>query len=362
VLTPGMMGADGISTLTRVVVTSLQNEPPANDPGVLQVISLGPAESVGSLGGLAITSAGGRRSAFIARTLSAAVSGQVRDVVCLHLHLAPAALPLVARGARLTTILCGIESWKRLRPLEAFALRMSTHRIAISEHTVTRFRAANRGLAATSIQVCHPGLLDGPASTLDAEEPLAGEPYALVVGRLAASERYKGHDALLDLWPAVRERAPGALLVIAGDGDDRPRLQAKAAHLGLADHVQFCGRVSEQDLAKLYRGCHLFVMPSQGEGFGFVFLEAMRAGRPCIGGVGSASEIIVDGETGLVVDPSNRSALAEAVVTLFRDPALATRMGTSGRKRFERVFTVDKFRYRFRTLMGLAAESTPCVA
>ena len=91
---------------------------------------------------------------------------------------------------------------------------------------------------------------------------------------------------------ACSSRHPDAVLAIAGDGDDRPRLEARVAALGITRAVRFLGRVDDDRLDELYRECRLFVMPSRDEGFGLVFLEAMRAGKPCIGGRGAASEII----------------------------------------------------------------------
>ena len=105
------------------------------------------------------------------------------------------------------------------------------------------------------------------------------------------TERYKGHDQLLEAMTTL----PDARLVVAGDGDDRRRLEEKAAALGLGDRTFFTGFLSEATLAELYRRCAAFVMPSRGEGFGLVYLEAMRAGKPVLAARGSAAEEIVRG-------------------------------------------------------------------
>jgi phosphatidylinositol alpha-1,6-mannosyltransferase len=102
---------------------------------------------------------------------------------------------------------------------------------------------------------------------------------------MSADERYKGHDQILDAWPVVRSRIPDARLVIVGDGDDAPRLRAKAASLGLAASVLFTGFVTEAQLAALYQKASVFAMPSREEGFGLVYLEAMARGVPCIGSI-----------------------------------------------------------------------------
>jgi phosphatidylinositol alpha-1,6-mannosyltransferase len=171
---------------------------------------------------------------------------------------------------------------------------------------------------------------------------------------MASEERYKGHDLLIDLWSRVSAEVPGARLVIAGDGDDRARLEAKAAPLG--NIVNFLGRVPDETLVTLYRQCVFFVMPSRDEGFGLVFLEAMRAGKACIGAVGAAAEIIEDGVTGLVVDPGDPEEVFKAVVRLFREPDTRECMGQAGASRVAAQFTEAHFRRRFLGLLEGKAE------
>src|SRR5262249_25517888 len=152
---------------------------------------------------------------------------------------------------------------------------------------------------------------------VSAAAPRFGEsPMALIVARMSAAERYKGHDALLELWPKVLERHPGAILAIAGDGDDRQRLEEKAHALNVDGAVTFAGRIGDSALAGLYARCRFFVMPSRDEGFGLVFLEAMRAAKACIAGTGAAAEIIDNGTTGLVIDPDDRGQLLAALMRL----------------------------------------------
>jgi glycosyltransferase involved in cell wall biosynthesis len=164
---------------------------------------------------------------------------------------------------------------------------------------------------------------------------------------MSADERYKGHDELLDMWPSLLARKPDATLVVAGDGTDRPRLESRAASLGISHAVTFAGRVGDRELAALYAQCRFLVMPSRDEGFGLVFLEAMRAGKACIGANGAAEEIIRHGVTGLIVQPETTHDLATAVFTLFDQPAVCGRYGAAGRDRFLSTFTDSCFQARF---------------
>jgi phosphatidylinositol alpha-1,6-mannosyltransferase len=181
---------------------------------------------------------------------------------------------------------------------------------------------------------------------------------ALIVARMSAEERYKGHDTLLDMWPRVVKRHPDAMLVVAGDGDDRARLEARARELGVARAVKFVGAVSDKALTTLYEQCRFFVMPSRDEGFGLVFLEAMRAGKACIGGTGAAGEIIEHGVTGFVVDPARHGDVEVAVQLLYDDPGMCARYGGGGRERFMAMFTDRHFQTRFAEVVTRPAAAT----
>lgn len=249
--------------------------------------------------------------------------------------------------ARYLIPLLGIEVWRPLSLDRRKALANATVKFAISRHTLDRALPFCPDLAGTAVL---PLALEErePAGAVDlAVLKQAGEGFFLIVGRMATTERYKGHDQMLAALP------PGARLVVAGDGDDRPRLSAKAAELGVADRVFFAGFVSEATLAELYRRCAALVMPSRGEGFGLVYLEAMRAGKPCVAARGSAAEeIVLDGETGVLVDPDDREELARALAGLLGVPAGARRMGAAGRERWQREFGADRFRERLTPMLA----------
>ena len=340
-LTPNLLGADGVSALSREIARAL--------PAPAAVLSLhdaaaGAGALPAGLPHIEMHGAGGSRGAFLAAAAGLSLRcSSATAIVCSHLHLAPAAALQAWRGARPTTVLCGIEAWVRLRKPEAWALERGSL-IAISRHTVDRFRHANPAFASTDVTVCHPGLPDlpGPPGL-----PTAPARPALIVARMSADERYKGHDELLDLWPALLARRPDATLVVVGEGNDRPRLESRARSLGVSHAVTFTGRVGQDELAALYAGCGFLVMPSRDEGFGLVFLEAMRAGKACIGARGAAAEIIDHDVTGLIVDPDRRDDLAASVFRLFDEPSTCCRFGAAGRERFLSSFTDACFQSRF---------------
>jgi phosphatidylinositol alpha-1,6-mannosyltransferase len=252
----------------------------------------------------------------------------------------------------------GIEVWRPLEWDRRRALSRATVKFAISRHTLERALPFCPGLAGTAVLPL--ALEDRPAEgTVDASlTGRIGRGFLLIVGRMEASERYKGHDQLLEALPRVLALCPNVRLVVVGDGDDRRRLEEKAAYLGVGSAVVFAGFTSEATLAELYRRCAAFVMPSRGEGFGLVYLEAMRAARPVLAAQGTAAEeIVVHGQTGLLVDPDDRETLSKALARLLRDVGAARRMGWAGRERWEREFGLDRFRERLEPLLARLVEA-----
>ena len=123
----------------------------------------------------------------------------------------------------------------------------------------------------------------------------------------------KGVDHTLRAFARLAAAHPTAIHRIVGKGDDQPRLRELAASLGIADRVVFEQDLTDEELADRYRRCAVFVLPSGQEGFGIVFLEAMRFSKPCIGGdAGGTPDVIEDGETGLLVPYGDLEALTRS--------------------------------------------------
>ncbi len=267
-------------------------------------------------------------------------------------------LPAPLRGPYLLP-LYGIEVWRPLGWQRRRALAHASIRLAISRYTVERARPFIPDLGKVYIL---PLALEerAPEGAVDLDlVSHLGTGFLLIVGRMASGERYKGHDQILETLP----RLPGARLVVAGDGDDRPRLAARAADLGLQSRVTFTGFVSEATLAELYRRSAIFVMPSLGEGFGLVYLEAMRAGKPCVAARGSAAdEVVADGETGFLVDRDDPEELASALGRLLAGPDLARRMGEAGRRLWRERFSLKQFQKGLRPLLDDLSSSSPSPA
>jgi phosphatidylinositol alpha-1,6-mannosyltransferase len=172
--------------------------------------------------------------------------------------------------------------------------------------------------------------------------PSGGTKLLLTVARLVPR---KGHDVVLRALPHVLSEVPEARYVIVGDGPDRVRLESIVQELGLGAAVRFEGQVD--DVVPWYQACDVFVMMSRDaegevEGFGIAFTEASACGKPVVGGrVGGTPEAVIDGVTGILVDPVDHRAVAKAIVHLLTHPEAAAQMGRAGRARAERELSLS---------------------
>lgn len=338
-VTPGLAGTDGISTLSRQYAQVLATL--AGGRGALcEVWSLADAvRPAGLEPSIRFSGAAGSRLRFLALGLSAWGTGRTTMAVVLHAHLLPVTIPLNVRGARVVAVLVGVEVWGVISRLVGLSLRRAWRVLAISRTTRDRFRAAHPDLSAIDVRVCEPAAPDPAPGPPSVPGPDGGPPMALIVGRMASAERYKGHDALIEVWPEVMAQVPDATLRVVGAGDDVERLRQKAGLL-TGSGVVFAGVLPPSQLAAAYRDAAFFAMPSSGEGFGLVYLEAMQAGKACLAAPGAAEEIIQDGVSGVIVDPADRQALVAALVRLFRDADWRDELGRAGRRAVQDRFTL----------------------
>ena len=230
-------------------------------------------------------------------------------VICGHVNLMPIAF------AHPVLFTYGIEAWKPKR----FVHRARAV-VSISEITRDRFLAWSGYRGPTHI-VPNAIHLDEYAAGAAAPHHLveryglAGKRVLLTVGRLDAAERYKGFDEVIDVLPDL---PPDVVYLIAGGGNDYLRLRDFAAARGVGDRVVFTGLFPDSDKRSIFQLADIYVMPSRGEGFGFVFLEALASGVPAIGSKHDGGrEALRNGELGLLVDPSNRDEIRAAILELL---------------------------------------------
>jgi phosphatidyl-myo-inositol dimannoside synthase len=252
--------------------------------------------------------------------------GPVDLVICGHLYLLPAAWLLARlRGARFALIIHGLEAWARSRkPLVNFLARFVDAFISVSRLSAERFSHWSKVPMARAFILPNCVDLDRfqpePRDTALIERyGLKSSKVILTVGRLAAQERYKGFDEVIEIMPQLVKQFSTLKYLIVGDGPDRARLEAKARTLGVSQHVVFAGYISEIDKVAHYNLADAYVMPSSGEGFGIVLIEAAACGIPVVGSKSDGSrEALLDGQLGRLIDPRNLHELIQAVTTVLQ--------------------------------------------
>ena len=270
----------------------------------------------------------------------------------LHTHLVHAdfhGLP-AGRLARVPVLVSTKHGFNPFRDGKAFAAAdravaaLADVHVAISEG-LARYLAERERFDLASFEVVHYGIEAGPEPP-----PLPGVPRVAIVGRLIP---IKGHDVLLRALAAARDSAPGLTLEVAGEGPLEQGLRATVTRLGLDDAVTFLGRVAPA--APVFERAEVVAVPSFGEGFGMVALEAMERGRPVVASaVGGLPEIVDDGRTGILVPTGDAEALAAAIVDLVRNPGRAAAMGAAGRARALREFSQERCTDRIEALYEAA--------
>jgi glycosyltransferase involved in cell wall biosynthesis len=259
----------------------------------------------------------------------------------LHTHLvhADAYGQLAGLLARVPVRFSTKHGFNEFREGRAFALgdrsvaSLAHVHIAISRG-LARYLAQTEGFSEETFQIVHYGI----TSNGEPETYSGGAPRLLCVGRLIP---IKGHIVLLRAFAAARREIPGLELDIAGRGPLEPALRALARELDVTDAVRFLGYVAP--IQEAIEQAAIVVVPSMGEGFGMVALEAMERARPVVAAeIGGLGELVRHGETGLLVEPGEAEPLRAAIVELAGDLVRAADMGRAGRKRALLEFLEDR--------------------
>jgi phosphatidyl-myo-inositol dimannoside synthase len=310
------------------------------------------------------TGAARGKAGFAVAALKAA-RRKAKLVVAAHPNLAPIVRSMNIVAPRIKSVICthGIEVWEPLSRMRRAALQRATLVLAPSRATAD-YVVSLQGVAKEKVRVLHWGLdpdfetrvAATSAARLPAEFPQGR--VLLTVGRWLANERYKGMDTLIQAMPRLLLRWPELQLVMVGTGDDKEWLVNQARDSGVQRYTHFLTGLTPAELSACYAAAELFALPSRGEGFGFVYLEAMARGKPVIGGAhGGAPEVIQDGLTGYLVQHGDTVQLATSIDALLSNPEAAREMGARGRERVEKEFRFPVFAKAFKKILRELCES-----
>lgn len=353
-LFPELMGTGGIQEAGRLTAAALLDIArkhewsidllSLNDPRGLQAI---PATTA------MIPFQGFKRSRanFALAAVARACRGSRITVVAAHPHLALPAwlMKLLRPKLKIVTISHGVEVWARLPALRRRAFLESDVLMAPSTYTIEQIvqvQGAKRAKTRRLAWPLSPGLLE----LAEARTPLSLPPnfptglVVLAVARQVATEKYKGIDLLIRAVVQLLPELPSIQLVVVGGGDDLPRNQRLAAEMRVADRTHFFETLSRAETVACYARCDVFALPSTGEGFGLVFLEAMAFCKPVIGAVaGGITDIVENEQNGLLVAPGNVNDLAQALRRLLTNEPLRNELGRRGGQIVRTKFQFAKF-------------------
>ena len=361
-LFPELLGIGGVQEASRLTAAAMVALAPLRN-WKLDLLSLNDSRGPHKLGvggqSIDFRSFGRSKGRFALAAMLSALSsptGARQVVVATHPNLAPVTRLMRWGSSRMRRVVMshGIEVWEPLPGGRRRALCKSDVVLGPSSYTVKKLvevqnveqRKAHR--LPWPISPWFLRMADAPRCT-----PPPGFPAGtviLTVGRWVVSEQYKGTDDLIRAVAQLKAEFPTVKLVAVGSGDDLPRLRKLAADSGLADRVKFFENLSREELAGCYAHASIFALPSAGEGFGLVFLEAMAFSKPIIAAAsGGATDVAEHDVNGLVVPPHDPDQLSQALKRLLQDSSLCERLGRRGAE-------LVREKYRFEVFQSQLAD------
>ncbi len=263
---------------------------------------------------------------FTIKLILGALKNRPNLILCGHINFAPVAFLIY----RITTvpywiIVYGTEVWDVQESSKIKALQAANQIISISSYT--RERLINEQKISLEKISLLPVTFDAdrfkvsskPYYLLKRYGLQVQQPIILTVGRLSSFDRYKGYDQILKSLPKIRHEIPNIHYILVGKGDDRPRIEQLISQLNLQECVTLAGFVADDELCDHYNLCDVFAMPSKGEGFGIVYLEALACGKPTVGGnQDGAIDALCQGELGALVNPDDVEAIAKTLIQILQ--------------------------------------------
>lgn len=263
---------------------------------------------------------------FATKIIILAIFHRPTIVISTHVNYATACyvLKLIA-GIPYWVVAHGLEVWDIENKMTKLALQKADKVISVSNYTRQRLLREIQ-IDADKI-VLLPNTFDAnqfeikpkPTHLLKRYNLKDEQPVILTVTRLGRMAKYKGYDQIIHALVKVRSQIPNVHFLLVGKGDDLPRIQTLVNSLNLQDCITIAGFVPDEELCAHYNLCDVFAMPSKGEGFGIVYLEALACGKPVLAGNQDGSiDPLAEGKLGCLVDPDNVEEIADNLIQILQ--------------------------------------------
>ncbi len=267
-----------------------------------------------------------RTPAFAAQICARGILQNPDLIISTHLNFTPVADQLQRlRGIPYWTIAHGVDAWNIDNPKLQQALHHADRILAVSGYTRDRL-LKEQNLDPEKVFILH-NTFDSskfkpapkPTYLLERYQLKPEQPIILTVARLSASEQYKGYDQIIRAIPKIRSMIPDVHYIIVGKGDDKSRINQLITELKLENCVTLAGFVPDAELCDYYNLCDIFAMPSKGEGFGIVYLEALACGKPVLGSNQDAAiDALCHGKLGALVNPDDVDEIAQTITQILQ--------------------------------------------
>ncbi|WGV24071.1 glycosyltransferase [Halotia branconii] len=247
-------------------------------------------------------------------------------IVCGHINFAPVAYWVYRlTGTPYWIVVHGTDAWGIKDQIKQKALKTASKVISVSNYTRDRLLKEQKldpnqiSLLPVTFDASRFEIAPKPKLLLERYGLTLDQPTILTVARLSRSDGYKGYDQVIKALPQIRQQIPNVHYLIVGKGDDRPRIEQLIQSLNLQDYVTLAGFIPDHELVAHYNLCDVFAMPSKGEGFGIVYLEALACGKPTLGGnQDGAIDALCHGQLGALIDPDNIDVLAQTLIQILQ--------------------------------------------
>jgi len=319
-------GHGGIAQYNRDLIEAICNHPDCDEVVAFpRFVKNKPEEMPLNL--TYVTEGTGSKIKFILTVIKHLIGDRNFDLfICCHINLSfLSILTNYILKAPILLFVYGIDVWQ---PTKSFINNLAIQKIdaivSISQITIDKF--LQWGNIDHKKMYILPNAIDlneyGPSSKnkklLDLYN-LHDKRVLLTLGRISSDERYKGFDEIIEIIPELLKEIDNLVYMIAGDGSDRKRLEKKVKDLNIENHVIFTGYIKESEKKDYYRLADTFAMPGSGEGFGFVFLEAMACGIPVVASkVDGSREAVRNGLLGIMVDPYDSNDVKSGILNALK--------------------------------------------